>query len=52
RRDHLDSTRAVAPLRAADDAVRLLTDGQTLDEVIGQVLDLVKRRSRDARGSI
>ena len=40
RRDHLDSTRAVAPLRAAADAVRLATDGLSLDEVVGRVLEL------------
>jgi cytidylate kinase len=34
RRDELDSTRAVAPLRAADDAVHVRTDGNTFDETV------------------
>ena len=41
QRDHLDSTRALAPLRAAADAVCLRTDGLNLSEVVGRVLDLV-----------
>ena len=32
-RDHLDSTRAVAPLRSAPDALLVNTDGRTQDEV-------------------
>src|SRR6185295_18219085 len=34
RRDQLDTTRAVAPLRAADDAVVLHTDGNELEETV------------------
>src|SRR5271157_2970956 len=34
RRDHLDSTRAVSPLRAASDAVVVDTSDMTQDEVI------------------
>jgi CMP/dCMP kinase len=41
-RDHIDSTRAVAPLRAAQDAIVLDSDKLTADEVFEQVLDLVK----------
>lgn len=37
RRDQLDSERAVAPLKAADDAAVIETDGQS----VGQALDLV-----------
>ncbi len=45
RRDHLDSTRAVSPLRAAPDAVVLDTSEMTETEVIGHLLDLTKQRS-------
>jgi cytidylate kinase len=45
RRDHLDSTRAVSPLRAADDAVIVDTSDMTEAEVIAHLLDLVKQRS-------
>lgn len=41
RRDHLDSTRAVSPLRRADGALEIDATERTLDEVIGLVCDLV-----------
>jgi cytidylate kinase len=41
-RDRIDSTRDVAPLRAAEDAVVLDSDKLTEDEVFEQVLALVK----------
>jgi len=41
-RDHIDSTRDVAPLRAAEDAVVLDSDKLTADEVFEQILALVK----------
>lgn len=41
-RDHLDSTRAVAPLRPADDAVIINTDEPTAEQVYEQVLELCK----------
>src|SRR5512141_1487316 len=41
-RDRIDSTRAVAPLRAADDAVVVDSDRLNADEVFEQVLALVK----------
>jgi len=41
RRDHLDSTRKVSPLRAADDALVVDTSDMTEAEVIAHLLDLV-----------
>jgi CMP/dCMP kinase len=41
-RDHLDSTRAVAPLRPADDAIIINTDELNADEVYKQILELCK----------
>ena len=41
-RDHIDSTRDVAPLKAAEDAVVLDSDKLTADEVFEQILALVK----------
>ncbi|MFZ0903882.1 MAG: (d)CMP kinase [Mycobacterium sp.] len=49
RRDHLDSTRAVSPLRAASDAVVIDTSAMTESEVIGHLLGLVRLRSEAAR---
>jgi len=37
RRDHADSTRAVAPLRKADDAVELDSSDLTLDQVVAWI---------------
>ncbi len=45
RRDHLDSTRAVSPLRAASDALVVDTSEMTESEVIAHLLQLVKQRS-------
>ena len=44
RRDLSDSTRAVGPLAAADDAVEFITDGLTRDEVINGLEQLVRER--------
>ncbi len=41
-RDHIDSTRDVAPLRAAEDAIVVHSDNISADEVFEQVLALVK----------
>lgn len=45
RRDHLDSTRAVSPLRAADDAVVVDTSEMTEQQVIAHAVELVQQRS-------
>lgn len=45
RRDHLDSTRAVSPLRAADDAVVVDTSEMSRDEVIDRLYGLVAERT-------
>ncbi|MEB3169321.1 MAG: bifunctional pantoate--beta-alanine ligase/(d)CMP kinase [Synechococcaceae cyanobacterium] len=43
-RDHQDASRAVAPLRQAEDAVELVTDGLGIEAVLDALLDLVRRR--------
>jgi cytidylate kinase len=45
RRDHLDSTRAVSPLRAADDAMIVDSSDMTESEVVAHLLDLVEQRA-------
>jgi len=45
RRDHLDSTRAVSPLRAAADAVVVDTSDMTEAEVIRCLLEIVTQRT-------
>ena len=44
RRDHLDSTRAVSPMRAADDAVLVDTSDLTLDQVLDELARLIDER--------
>jgi cytidylate kinase len=39
-RDHRDMSRSVAPLKAADDAIRVDTTGLAIEEVVAQVLNL------------
>ena len=42
-RDARDANRSVAPLRPADDAVRLDTTGLSIEDVVARVLDVVSR---------
>jgi cytidylate kinase len=41
-RDHIDSTRDVSPLRAANDAIVINSDSMTADQVFDRVLELCK----------
>jgi cytidylate kinase len=43
-RDRLDSTRSASPLHKADDATFIDTTGRPIEEVVNQVLDLVRAR--------
>jgi cytidylate kinase len=49
RRDHLDSTRAVSPLRAADDALVVDTSDTTESEVVKRLSELVEQRAGTRR---
>ena len=55
RRDALDSSRAVAPLRIASDARVISTDGNrfedTVDAVVNAILDAAARRADELAGS-
>jgi cytidylate kinase len=53
RRDDQDRNRAVAPLRAADDAVHILTDGNTFQQTIDLVIAAIEGAARalDAQGT-
>jgi CMP/dCMP kinase len=42
RRDELDSTRAVAPLRPAADAVHIVTDGNTFQQTVDAVVAAIR----------
>ena len=45
RRDHLDSTRAVSPLRAAEDALVVDSSDMTRDQTVAHLLELVEQRA-------
>jgi CMP/dCMP kinase len=45
RRDHLDSTRAVSPLRAADDALVVDSSDMTENQTVAHLLELVELRA-------
>jgi cytidylate kinase len=42
RRDAIDSAREVSPLKAADDAILIDTDGRTVDEIVTEIEGLVR----------
>jgi CMP/dCMP kinase len=52
RRDGLDSSRAVAPLRVADDAVRLVTDGNQFLDTVAAVVAEVRRAEARAGAAV
>jgi cytidylate kinase len=45
-RDQRDSSRAVGPLVKAQDAVEVVTDGLSIDEVVDRLADIVAERKR------
>jgi cytidylate kinase len=47
-RDHSDSTRSVAPLAIAADAVYIDTTSMSIDNVVAQVMELVRERALDS----
>ncbi|MDP9166839.1 MAG: (d)CMP kinase, partial [Actinomycetota bacterium] len=49
RRDHLDTTRAVSPLRAADDAVVVDSTDMSQTQTVAHLLDLVLQRAGASR---
>jgi 23S rRNA pseudouridine2605 synthase len=48
RRDGIDSTREASPLRIPDGARLIDTAGNTLDQTVAQVVDIVRRAERGA----
>ena len=44
QRDQRDSSRAVGPLVRAQDAVEVVTDGMSIDEVVERLVEIVEKR--------
>jgi len=42
-RDRLDEERATSPLRAADDAIIVTTDGFSIVQVVDKIVDIAKK---------
>ena len=51
RRDAMDSSRPVAPLRAASDAVVIKTDGNAFETTVGLVVDAIRAREQAGAGA-
>lgn len=51
RRDHLDGSRAVAPLRVPDDAVIVRSDGRHFDDTVATVVSIVRAREEQGVSS-
>lgn len=51
RRDLADGSRAVSPSRAADDAVHVRTDGNTFEQTVAAVLNVVRAAGAPDEGS-
>lgn len=47
KRDRIDSSRSVAPLRPADDAIQLDNSELTIDETVTRALEIVNQCARD-----
>ncbi|MBE0699202.1 MAG: (d)CMP kinase [Anaerolineaceae bacterium] len=48
RRDKMDSSRAIAPLRPAEDAIIINTDGMGIDQVVAIVKELILRHQKES----
>ena len=44
KRDYDDSHRAIAPLKQADDAIAVDTSGETLEESVARMKDIVYKK--------
>lgn len=48
-RDRIDSTRDIAPLRPAEDAVYLDSDGKDIEQIFDMALEIVRQRQEQVR---
>lgn len=49
RRDHIDSSREVAPLRIPDDAVLISSEGRQFEETVAEVVSIIRAREGQGR---
>ncbi len=48
-RDRIDSSRTVSPLKTADDAITIITDGLDLEEVVDKIYSIYTERMKSVR---
>jgi cytidylate kinase len=48
QRDHNDTSRAIAPLKAAEDAITIDSSGLDPEGVVGRMLTIIERRQAAA----
>ncbi|HEU23992.1 MAG: (d)CMP kinase [Mesoaciditoga sp.] len=48
-RDYIDSSRTISPLKAADDAITITTDGLDLEEVVERIFSIYTERMKSVR---
>ena len=46
-RDYKDSHRKISPLKKADDAIELDTTNMTIDEVVGEITNLIEKKQKN-----
>jgi pantoate ligase / CMP/dCMP kinase len=46
-RDEIDSNRAISPLKKADDAIEIISDNMTIDEVVDRIVEMYQTSVRD-----
>ena len=44
KRDFEDTNREISPLKKADDAIELITDGYTIDQVVEKIIDMYDKK--------
>lgn len=52
RRDEYDSSRETSPLRRADDAVVILTDGRAVEDIVNEITTLARTRHISADSTV
>ena len=45
-RDFIDSTREIAPLKKADDAIYVDSSNMTIEEVVNKVIEIINQNRR------
>ena len=50
KRDYIDSHRAFAPLKPAEDAIPLDTSDMSIEEVVNAIIDIINKKIKEING--